>query len=210
MLCLALDGKLGKFFTQGIKLLLSEFIQNSLPRLHSFLIRLKPHNLQFSAETSLKLVPICNLNKVWGACRGKEGLGERGWQGGRADADSGAFQLASPTLAHFTVPPRFATFPSDFAADFLPRPPPRRTGGRECTSSGDSEWLKRDTDNFLKLKRDTDKLKGDTDNLKGDTDNFLICHTLPSSHVSVFGYFEKNWLPIFTDFPMCMWSLTYS
>ena len=37
MLCLAttgaLNGKLGKFFTQGIKLLLSESIQNSLPRL---------------------------------------------------------------------------------------------------------------------------------------------------------------------------------
>ena len=50
---------------------------------------------------SLKLFPICKLNKVWGGFAAA--WGERSWQGGRADADSGPFQLASPTLAHFAA-----------------------------------------------------------------------------------------------------------
>ena len=84
----------------------------------------KTQNLQFFLQTSLKLIPIWKLNKVWGdfAAGGRRGWGKE-LTGGEGWCWQRPLSACQPDFSPLYA--RFATFPSDFAADFL-RPAPLR------------------------------------------------------------------------------------
>ena len=84
-------------------------------------------NLQNSSADFFGVASNWKLNKVWGR-------GLRSWQGRRADADSGSFQPAGPTLAHFT--PDLQHFPRILQQIFCGLRQPSRRGSSYCTSSG--------------------------------------------------------------------------
>ena len=88
---------------------------------------LRDKNLQNSSADFFGVASNWKLNKVWGR-------GLRSWQGRRADADSGSFQPAGPTLAHFT--PDLQHFPRILQQIFCGLRQPSRRGSSYCTSSG--------------------------------------------------------------------------
>ena len=137
----------------------------------------KTQNLQFFLQTSLKLIPIWKLNKVWG---GFAAGGRRGWgkelTGGEGWCWQRPLSACQPDFSPLYA--RFATFPSDFAADFL-RPAPLRhwqAGTYSALHPG-----------------------------KRGTDNFLIRHTnAPHPHFKLYFYMKlKRGL----DFHKCLWSI---